>query len=760
MQRIDAVDARRLEDAIARLEEKEEESDSAKGGAAEPAAPQPRRRTDPTLALPGGGVGYKRAVVAEFNRVKRGGRLSRDRLQRVRQGASQIQKRQGAVRRGSEAAPATGATEPPQSEAASSSAADVADGEEEAPRYLRPGDDFAMAFLSGPLGKQVFKWWLGRVTTIYQGAQLRREPLPLDKLPKGVTVVAEWYEPVGDSRTEYRYATLTASTSERQKRQPMHAFMSPVSLTSDADGIYSLDDAKETLESLDETLTLLQAAAPKPSSKAARDEESEGYSAMKVKELKDLLFERGLKLSGKKDELIERLEDSDKAATAGPSTSRRSSKATAGQPDADAAAARVAAAATNERDARHASRAAAADARHAAPDSDAEEASPHAPSSHSSQLDANAGAATSSSAEPSLPPSASPSKREPSPGPESPARTDDVPMADEVPMAEAPAVAAPASFPPSLDPSPEQAAASLLPPGATPLKDFVARLPEITLQPAATLLVIIQDKLSMRFSRLHPPRELEAQATLAEVRRTQQARTTNTELVDVTINNYVVNKDSFARLRPKGLIPEAELRQDLTCNYLNDELVNAWFAALHSSLAREDRRERKVRGIDALTTKKLAGTHGEATVESVRRIVRRLDLREGLFSSSALIFPHVHNFHWTCVVVDFESRSIFSADSMSGQHEDFVKHVCGFMDIASRELRGEVFDFGGWAIGSLGACSPRQPNAFDCGLFPCLIARCLRHRVQLPTAPSQSQMERWRDAHTYELLRGEVRSFV
>ena len=82
------------------------------------------------------------------------------------------------------------------------------------------------------------------------------------------------------------------------------------------------------------------------------------------------------------------------------------------------------------------------------------------------------------------------------------------------------------------------------------------------------------------------------------------------------------------------------------------------------------------------------------------------------------------------------------------------------MDIASRELRGEVFDFGGWAIGSLRACSPKQPNAFDCGLFPCLIARCLRHRVQLPTAPSQSQMERWRDAHTYELLRGEVRSFV
>ena len=140
-------------------------------------------------------------------------------------------------------------------------------------------------------------------------------------------------------------------------------------------------------------------------------------------------------------------------------------------------------------------------------------------------------------------------------------------------------------------------------------------------------------------------------------------------------------------------------------------------------MARENRGERKVRGIDALTTKMLAGTHGEATVESVRRIVRRLEKRAGLFSSSALIFPHVHNYHWTCVVVDFESRSIFSADSMSGQHEDFVKRVCGFMHIASRELRGEAFDFGGWAIGSLGACSPRQPNAFDCGLFCPLINR-------------------------------------
>ena len=75
----------------------------------------------------------------------------------------------------------------------------------------------------------------------------------------------------------------------------------------------------------------------------------------------------------------------------------------------------------------------------------------------------------------------------------------------------------------------------------------------------------------------------------------------------------MVNKDSFAQLRPKGIIPEAELRQDITCNSLNDELVNAWFAALHSSLARDDRGERKVRGIDALTTKMLAGTHGEGS---------------------------------------------------------------------------------------------------------------------------------------------------
>ena len=69
-------------------------------------------------ALPGArGYAFKRTVVAEFNRIKQGSRLSRDRLERIRTAAQLEAKRA------------------------------LADADEKSGNYLRPGGDFAMAFL-------------------------------------------------------------------------------------------------------------------------------------------------------------------------------------------------------------------------------------------------------------------------------------------------------------------------------------------------------------------------------------------------------------------------------------------------------------------------------------------------------------------------------------------------------------------------------------------------------------------------------------
>ena len=71
-------------------------------------------RASPKLRLPGArGYAFKRTVVAEFNRIKQGSRLSRDRLERIRT-AAQVEAKRA-----------------------------LADADEKSGNYLRPGGDFA-----------------------------------------------------------------------------------------------------------------------------------------------------------------------------------------------------------------------------------------------------------------------------------------------------------------------------------------------------------------------------------------------------------------------------------------------------------------------------------------------------------------------------------------------------------------------------------------------------------------------------------------
>ena len=55
--------------------------------------------------------------------------------------------------------------------------------------------------------------------------------------------------------------------------------------------------------------------------------------------------------------------------------------------------------------------------------------------------------------------------------------------------------------------------------------------------------------------------------------------------------------------------------------------------------------------------------------------------------------------------------------------------------------------------------SPRQPDYFNCGIFPILLARCLHHGVQITRGWSQEDLDEQRDLITLELLEGKVLSF-
>ena len=58
----------------------------------------------------------------------------------------------------------------------------------------------------------------------------------------------------------------------------------------------------------------------------------------------------------------------------------------------------------------------------------------------------------------------------------------------------------------------------------------------------------------------------------------------------------------------------------------------------------------------------------------------------------------------------------------------------------------------GWALGSLGVCSPKQPNLVECGLFPLLLARCLWQSARLPPHLDEKATDALRVAHAHELM--------
>ena len=129
-----------------------------------------------------------------------------------------------------------------------------------------------------------------------------------------------------------------------------------------------------------------------------------------------------------------------------------------------------------------------------------------------------------------------------------------------------------------------------------------------------------------------------------------------------------------------------------------------------------------------------------ATVNHVARVAQRLK-RDGLLKRRAWVFPLARQKHWTAAVVNFPSKQVFFVDSLQSLRPQFVARVWTVLEVVSQTLRREPFNFSGWRHGSLGRKSPRQPDYFNCGIFPILLARCLHHGVQITRGWSQEDLD-------------------
>eukprot|EP00920_Eleutheroschizon_duboscqi_P026953 GHVT01066060.1.p1 GENE.GHVT01066060.1~~GHVT01066060.1.p1 ORF type:complete len:170 (-),score=36.07 GHVT01066060.1:481-990(-) len=103
-----------------------------------------------------------------------------------------------------------------------------------------------------------------------------------------------------------------------------------------------------------------------------------------------------------------------------------------------------------------------------------------------------------------------------------------------------------------------------------------------------------------------------------------------------------------------------------------------------------------------------------------------------IFGFDLLVLPlHIHaRGHWSVGAVDFVFRRLYYFDSlrMKTKQDDavrFFREIRSYLKLEHRHKRG--FDFPD--LHQFRNCAyrgtPQQENAYDCGVFACLVAECL-----------------------------------
>ena len=156
----------------------------------------------------------------------------------------------------------------------------MADADEKSGNYLRPGGDFAMAFLEAG-GRYV--WWIGRCNQLFRrrprGSPTElREPVSLDDLPEDVLLSASWYGARDKTRCVYTFD----SVPDRELWSLEHYIGSPCLEYDASKKVHRLTNPSETLAALD--AALLHTAPAKPTSKRTRGEEAEALSRKRQRE--------------------------------------------------------------------------------------------------------------------------------------------------------------------------------------------------------------------------------------------------------------------------------------------------------------------------------------------------------------------------------------------------------------------------------------------------------------------------------------------
>ncbi|KAK3933235.1 Sentrin-specific protease 1 [Frankliniella fusca] len=181
---------------------------------------------------------------------------------------------------------------------------------------------------------------------------------------------------------------------------------------------------------------------------------------------------------------------------------------------------------------------------------------------------------------------------------------------------------------------------------------------------------------------------------------------------------YVIRGHDFQTLKPTG--------------WLNDVIIDLYMKFVSSVNKKTKTHAFSCHFVSALFAHGIAGYKAD--------LKTKIDF--GTYDN--VIVPFCNNDHWSLVFVDVNKKKITAYDSLKRKHH-------GVLELLKRYFE----EVGSWSTGHAEAEDiPRQSNAYDCGVFICMYAKCLAQGENMKF--SQEVMPHLRCVLAYEVLTSKL----
>jgi len=205
------------------------------------------------------------------------------------------------------------------------------------------------------------------------------------------------------------------------------------------------------------------------------------------------------------------------------------------------------------------------------------------------------------------------------------------------------------------------------------------------------------------------------------------------QLINYTPDHQTIS--SAFRLEVKGknartLAPRA---------WLDDEIINFYMEMINDR-AKKTESSLKVWACNTF----FFTTYTTQGYNKVRRWTKRQKI--DVFSLDYMIIPVHLQVHWTCCVIDMQTREITFYDSMrpgrnSNHGDDYCRSMLEYLKEEHKDKKGSVLpNIEDFKI-STSNDNPQQNNGSDCGVFTCCMAENVSKTGKLPFNFSCKEME-------------------